>query len=272
MDKPNFTDLLKNINMSSNDFFHNENKNYLYNLSNSIIQIISNLKLVFISDISATFIKHIQPICIRPDSPNNLLYLHCENQPEQKHINKLEMELDDILKNINLLLMNIPCYYNMNKSQLKEILNELVLFHNNVVNKIKWFLNFTSEYHNQMHWICIFLEKNYKINKINLQMLLNKRNNQLLNSIKTVGIELFGNSDNNNELSHSSLFTNTIGVYHQQSKKSKQIDKQEQVVKNLHEYFEHYTEQVKLFDNIKIIGKQIDKTFLTRLQTYISTM
>jgi len=83
MDKPSFTNILKNINMSSNDFFHNDNKKYLHNLANSLKQIIDTLRLIYISDISATYTKHIQPICTKSTDSNDVDYFYCENQLEQ---------------------------------------------------------------------------------------------------------------------------------------------------------------------------------------------
>ncbi len=270
MDKPNFTNILKNINMSSNDFFYNENKNYLNNLTNSLKLIIENLKLVFISDISATYEKHIQPICIQSDE-SNLIYFNCKNQLEQKQINKFTMELDYIITNINLLIGNIPCYYKMDKLQLKEILSELVLFHNNIINKIKEFLIVTLEYHNQLNQICGFLDKHCEIINSNLKKLKIKSKLQMANSIKIVGTHLFANTDNQS-LTNSNLFTDSVNLCHQQIGKINQIKYQENILQHLMEYSEHYNKQAKIFANIKTHAKQIDKTFLQRLQTYISTI
>ena len=271
LDKPSFANMLKNINLSSNDFFYNENKLYLHNLTNSLEQIVNNLKLIYISDISSTFIKHIQPLCVQSNLDNNLLYFYCENQPEQKQITKLEMEFEGILKNINLLTANIPCYYNMDKSELKIVLNELVVFHNNIINKIKDFLNFTTDYFCQMIKICKFIEQHCEQYKLNLQKIKAKRNNQIFNSIGTIGLELFANSNEHDLVPNNNLLTNTIGIYKQQLAKSSQIEQYEVQLEKLNEYQVHYSKQVKLFTDIKNTGKQIDKTFLLRLQKYIST-
>lgn len=242
MDKPSFANILKNINMSSNDFFYNENKNYLHNLANSLKQIINILRLIYISDISATYTKHIQPVCTRTTDSNDVDYFYCETQPEQKQINNLATELEDIIVNINLLMANIPCYLNMDKLQLKNLSNELIIFHNNVVNKIKGFLDLSTEYSNQLETISKFLETKSEKCKLNLQKIKMKRNNKIFNSIGTIGLELLANSNGQAKQPNTNLVTNTLDVYEQQLLTSNQINQLEFQFEKINEYLAHYSE------------------------------
>ena len=184
----------------------------------------------------------------------------------------MAIELEDIILNINLLMVNIPCYLNMDKSQLKNLSNELIIFHNNIVNKIKRFLNLSTEYSNQLESICKFLETKSEKCKINLKKIKMKRNNKIFNSISTIGIELLANSNSQDNTPNANLVTNTLDIYEKQLLTSNQINQLEFQLEKINEYLTHYREQSILFVNIKKIAKQIDKTFLIRLNTYISTL
>ena len=114
-----------------------------------------------------------------------------------------------------------------------------------------------------------FLKINSDKCNSNLAKIKTKTNNQIFKSIGAVGIELLGNST---DISNSNFVVNTLDIYQQELLLSKQIKKYENQLEKLNEYLKHYSEQLMLFSNIKTIGKQIDKTFLMLLFTYISIL
>jgi hypothetical protein len=136
---------LKSINANNSRYdnkLYNLNIQYLTNLNNIIINFITKLQNIKIKD------KILYEIINYLNLSENIEYNF--NDINITEYNNLLHFLREIIKNIRNLKYDIPSYNNLTNTELRVVCDEYIIFHNNIIKKIKIFLKYYTQYINKL--------------------------------------------------------------------------------------------------------------------------
>lgn len=213
---------LKNINSKNKDTIYNDNFIYLTDLTKSLYEIIELLKKIKIKN--TVLYQTINYLGIKNDFNNILINNYSET------LTFCEKTILDI----KLLKTNIPQYTNLSKINLKTICDEYFVFHNSIIEKIKQFLNYYT---------------NYKLNIYSLYKQINKHLEPVYSEYNC----LIYNYNNNSVCRNDPNF---------QLKKNAFDQKNNELTK----YNNYLVEEINTFDNIKSKTKEINTQFLHKIK------
>ncbi len=219
-------DTLKFINYQNKTQIYNDNLTYLKDLNKSIEKIIELLKKIKLKSI--TLNKTISYLNLSNNTELN--FIGIKNEIYIELLNFLEKTIHDI----QILQFNIPDYNNLPKQNFKKICNEYFVFHNNIIEKIKKFINYYTEYISKLYKLYELIKKSFEPITAEYNCLIYNYNN---NSVCR--------NDPNFSLNKNAL---------------------DNKINEITEYNNYIVNEINYFDEIKTNAKNINKIFLNNIK------
>ncbi len=245
---------LKNINLNSNDPLYQSNKKYLNELEYQLGIIINHLNNISIINLNKYYVDNI----LKQTNLTDTITVSFLNTSKSQH-KKLCQIFGENLDNIKLLKGVIPNYKNVDINELKEITDEYISFHNNIISQINQYNKYYSGYYQNISNLITYIDNIIKLFK-NIQ---NSNDEITFDTFKNIITHSYStNSDTSALVNISNNFDNFLNCI----KNSILNDNYESSIKKLEKHKEYLNKQLDKSHEFRQLTKQINNTFLMELK------
>ncbi len=248
---------LKNINANSNDPLYQSNKKYLNELENQLRIIINYLNTINIINLNKYYTENI----LERSNLTDTITISFSNISKTQH-KKLCQTLNENLDNIKLLKVVIPNYKNVDQNELKEITNEYISFHNNIINQINQYNKYYLGYYQNISNLINHIENIIAFYK-NIQ---NSNDDLTFDTLKNIITQSYSANNNSSLLPNVS---NNFDAFLNCINNSILNDNYDSLIKKLEKHKRYLNKQQEKSIELKELSKQINNNFLMELKKHL---